>query len=102
MLYEVITVLQLIDMETTYRELLSSMMDMSLSIENIRMNQVMKILTMVTALFAVPMWITGIYGMNFKYMPLSEHPYGFWIISAISVVIIMIIIHTFVKEKWIK
>jgi len=95
-------ILQLIDMETTYRELLSSMMDMSLSIENIRMNQVMKVLTMVTTLFAVPVWITGIYGMNFTYMPLSNHPYGFWIVSGISILIIVSIIHIFVKEKWIK
>lgn len=95
-------ILQLIDMETTYRELLSSMMDMSLSIENIRMNQVMKILTMITALFAVPMWITGIYGMNFKYMPLSESPYGFWVISLVSIMFILVISRIFVKEKWIK
>jgi len=68
--------LQLLDMETTYRELLVSMMDMSLSLENIRMNQIMKILTMVTTVFAVPVWITGVFGMNFKYMPLIDNPYG--------------------------
>jgi magnesium transporter len=94
--------LQLIDMETTYRELLVSMMDMSLSLENIRMNQIMKILTMVTTLFAVPVWITGIYGMNFKYMPLLDNPYGFWIICGISTVIIIILLYVFVKERWIK
>jgi magnesium transporter len=94
--------LQLIDMETTYRELLVSMMDMSLSLENIRMNQIMKILTMVTTLFAVPVWITGIYGMNFKYMPLLDNPYGFWIVCGISTVIIIILLYVFVKEKWIK
>ncbi|WP_292460203.1 magnesium/cobalt transporter CorA [Methanothermococcus sp.] len=94
--------LQLIDMETTYRELLVSMMDMNLSLENIRMNQIMKILTMVTTLFAVPVWITGIYGMNFKYMPLLNNPYGFWIIMGISTVIIVILLYVFMKEKWIK
>lgn len=95
-------ILQLIDMETTYRELLVSMMDMGLSLENIRMNQIMKILTMVTTLFAVPVWITGIYGMNFKYMPLIDHPYGFWIVFGISFAVIVILFYVFIKEKWIR
>ncbi len=93
--------LQLIDMETTYRELLVSMMDMSLSLENIRMNQIMKILTMVTTLFAVPMWISGIFGMNFKYMPLVDNVYGFWIVVGVSILIIGVLFHIFIKEKWI-
>ncbi|MBP2201061.1 magnesium transporter [Methanococcus voltae] len=95
-------IIQLIDMETTYRELLSSMMDMTLSIENIKMNQIMKILTMVTALFAVPVWITGIYGMNFKYLPFSEDPNGFWIILFISLILIIVVMYIFIKEKWIR
>ena len=94
--------LQLIDMETTYRELLVSMMDMSLSLENIRMNQIMKILTMVTTLFAVPVWITGIYGMNFKFMPLLDNPYGFWIVMGVSSIIIIILLYIFIREKWIR
>ncbi|MBW9220628.1 magnesium/cobalt transporter CorA [Methanothermococcus sp. SCGC AD-155-M21] len=93
--------LQLIDMETTYRELLVSMMDMSLSLENIRMNQIMKILTMVTTVFAVPVWITGVYGMNFKYMPLLNNPYGFWIVMGIVVIVIIILLYIFIREKWI-
>ncbi|MBP2142874.1 magnesium transporter [Methanococcus voltae] len=95
-------IIQLIDMETTYRELLSSMMDMTLSIENIKMNQIMKILTMVTALFAVPVWITGIYGMNFKYLPFSEDPNGFWVVLLISLILIIVVMYVFIKEKWIR
>lgn len=94
--------LQLIDMETTYRELLVSMMDMGISLENIRMNQIMKILTMITALFAIPMWITGIYGMNFEYMPLLNNPFGFWIIFGITIISIIFVLYIFSIEKWIK
>ena len=94
--------LQLIDMETTYRELLVSMMDMGISLENIRMNQIMKILTMITALFAIPMWITGIYGMNFEYMPLLNNPFGFWIIFGITIMSIIFVLYIFSIEKWIK
>ncbi|HIP34745.1 MAG TPA: magnesium/cobalt transporter CorA [Methanothermococcus okinawensis] len=93
--------LQLLDMETTYRELLVSMMDMSLSIENIRMNQIMKILTMVTTVFAVPVWITGVFGMNFKYMPLIDSPYGFWMVMGVCLITVIILMYVFVKEGWL-
>ena len=93
--------LQLLDMETTYRELLVSMMDMSLSLENIRMNQIMKILTIVTTIFAVPVWITGVFGMNFKYMPLVDNPYGFWIVMGVILILIVILMYVFIKEGWL-
>ncbi|MBW9224094.1 magnesium/cobalt transporter CorA [Methanothermococcus sp. SCGC AD-155-E23] len=93
--------LQLLDMETTYRELLVSMMDMSLSLENIRMNQIMKILTIVTTIFAVPVWITGVFGMNFKYMPLVDSPYGFWIVMGVILILIVILMYVFIKEGWL-
>jgi len=93
--------LQLLDMETTYRELLVSMMDMGLSLENIRMNQIMKILTMVTTVFAVPVWITGVFGMNFKYMPLVDNPYGFWIVMGVVLITIIILMYIFIKEGWL-
>lgn len=93
--------LQLLDMETTYRELLVSMMDMGLSLENIRMNQIMKILTMVTTVFAVPVWITGVFGMNFKYMPLVDNPYGFWIVMGVVLITIVILMYIFIKEGWL-
>jgi magnesium transporter len=88
-------------MSATYREVLTSMMDITLSLENIKMNQIMKILTMVTTIFAVPMWITGIYGMNFSYLPLANNPQGFWLVMALMVVIIMIFVYIFRRSGWI-
>ncbi|ACV25064.1 magnesium/cobalt transporter CorA [Methanocaldococcus fervens] len=93
--------LQLIDMSATYREVLTSMMDMTLSLENIKMNQIMKILTMVTTIFAVPMWITGIYGMNFTYLPLANNPQGFWIIMALMIITIITFVYIFKRSGWI-
>ncbi|WP_457611651.1 magnesium/cobalt transporter CorA [Methanocaldococcus sp.] len=93
--------LQLIDMSATYREVLTSMMDMSLSLENIKMNQIVKILTMVTTIFALPMWITGIFGMNFQYMPLINSPYGFWVAFSSMILSIIFFIWVFRKMRWI-
>ncbi|WP_423793022.1 magnesium/cobalt transporter CorA [Methanocaldococcus indicus] len=93
--------LQLIDMTSTFREFLTSMMDTAISLENIKMNQIMKILTMVTTVFAVPMWITGIFGMNFQYMPLINSPEGFWIIFSIMILFLLTIGYIFKKAGWI-
>jgi len=56
---------------------------------------------MVTTIFAVPMWITGIYGMNFSYLPLANNPQGFWLVMALMVVIIMIFVYIFRRSGWI-
>ncbi|ENN96543.1 magnesium and cobalt transport protein CorA [Methanocaldococcus villosus KIN24-T80] len=93
--------LQLIDTLSTYREVLTSMMDISLSLENMKMNQIMKILTMVTTIFAIPMWITGIYGMNFEYLPLSDNPYGFWLVLTLMIMLIMLFTYIFKRAGWI-
>ncbi len=93
--------LQLIDTSSTYREFLSSIIDTAISLENIKMNQIMKILTMVTTIFAIPMWITGIFGMNFQYMPLINSPEGFWLVFGFMVMIILINGYIFKKSRWL-
>ncbi len=57
---------QLIDFVETYRELAADLMDVYLSSISNRMNEVMKVLTIITTIFVPPGLIAGIYGMNFK------------------------------------
>ena len=59
----------IIDSIETYREMLSSMLDIYLSSVSNRMNQVMKVLTVIATIFMPLTFLAGIYGMNFKYMP---------------------------------
>jgi len=56
--------------------------DRALSME---LNLLIKRLTAISIILAVITIVTGIYGMNFRYLPLAEHPYGFWIINAFMV-----------------
>ena len=69
---------QLIEAEDILRERLTSSLEIYLSLSSNRLNETMKVMTLLATLFIVPTLISSIYGMNFKYMPLINHPYGFW------------------------
>lgn len=58
---------QIIDFIETYRELGADLMDVYLSTISNRMNEVMKVLTIITTIFVPPTFIAGIYGMNFRH-----------------------------------
>ena len=57
---------------------MNSLMDLLLSVNSFRLNESMKTLTIVATIFMPLTFIAGVYGMNFKYMPELEHPYGYF------------------------
>jgi magnesium transporter len=68
---------QIIDSIETYREMISGMLDVYLSSVNNRMNEIMKVLTIIATLFMPLTFISSIYGMNFRYMPELEWHWGY-------------------------
>lgn len=60
---------QLIDIVELLREMLTGLLDIYLSSTNNKMNEVMKVLTVISTIFIPMTFITGLYGMNFIYMP---------------------------------
>ncbi|HYF77184.1 MAG TPA: magnesium/cobalt transporter CorA [Symbiobacteriaceae bacterium] len=71
--------LRIIDLLDTYRDMISTALDAYLSTVNNRMNQIMKMLTIVSTVMLPLTLISGIFGMNFAHMPLVGSPAGFWI-----------------------
>jgi len=79
--------IQVIETIENYREMLSGMLDIYLSSISNKMNEVMKVLTVISTIFIPLTFITGLYGMNFKYMPeLSV----FWAYPAVWVFMIVL------------
>jgi len=72
--------------------------DRALSME---LNLLIKRLTAISIILAVITIITGIYGMNFRVIPLAEHPYGFWIINGLMVALFFLMWWWFKKIGWI-
>lgn len=93
-------IIQIIDINETYREIASSMLEIYLSSIGNRTNDVMKVLTIYSTIFIPLTFLAGVYGMNFRYMPelywKLAYP-SFWIIS---IIITIYSIKFFKKKGW--
>ena len=92
---------QAIEMTTIYRDIINGTRELMSSVLDNRLNNVMKILTIVTLVMGIPTLISGIYGMNVssKWMPLADTPHGFSIICLLIVFICMIAMFLLKKKK---
>ena len=77
---------QAIEMATIYSGILSGMMDAFASIISNNLNIVMKLLTSITILMAIPTMFSSFYGMNVAKIPFATSPYGFWIVLGMSII----------------
>ncbi|HEX7502680.1 MAG TPA: CorA family divalent cation transporter, partial [Acidobacteriota bacterium] len=92
---------QIIDSIDTYREMLSSMLDIYLSSVSNRMNQVMKVLTVIATIFMPLTFLAGVYGMNFKFMPELGWPWGYPLVLLIMLGVGGIMVYLFKKKNWL-
>ncbi len=95
-------VIQLLDLIESYRELSSSLMDVYLSSMSHKMNEVMKVLTIVSTIFVPLTFIAGIYGMNFQYMPELEWKWGYFAILGLMGTIAIAFMIFFWRSGWLK
>lgn len=70
-------IVHVMDMTETFREVASSLMDLYLSSASNRMNEVMKVLTIISTVFLPMTFLAGVYGMNFDDMPELHYKYGY-------------------------
>ncbi len=94
-------VVHIIDSVDIYREMLSSMLDMYLSSVSNRLNEVMKVLTVISLIFMPLTFIAGVYGMNFKYMPELEWRYGYFYSLLVMFGIAVFMLFYFKRKKWL-
>jgi len=93
--------IQVIDTIETYRDMLSGMLDIYLSSVSNRMNEIMKVLTIIATIFIPLTFIAGIYGMNFEYMPELGWRWGYFAILAVMAAIGVFMIMYFRRKKWL-
>ena len=92
---------QVMDMVENARESLASIHDTYLSSLSNRMNEVMKMLTIISTIFIPLTFIAGIYGMNFKHMPELEWRDGYFVILALMGVIAVSLVVYFRRQRWL-
>jgi len=91
----------IIDSIETYREMLSSMLDIYLSSVSNRMNQVMKVLTIIATIFMPLTFLAGVYGMNFKFMPELGWRWGYPLVMLIMLGVGAVMLYFFKKKNWL-
>jgi magnesium transporter len=92
---------QLIETVENYRDMTMGLMDLYLTIISNKMNQIMKVLTIIATIFIPLTFIAGVYGMNFKYMPELQYKYAYFILWGVMVLTFFVMIYFFKKRKWI-
>lgn len=93
--------IQIIDTIETYRDMLSGMLDIYLSSLSNRMNEVMKILTIIATIFIPLTFLAGVYGMNFHYMPELSWKWGYPVLWCVMITIGLFMFSFFRKKKWL-
>jgi magnesium transporter len=94
-------VVQLIDLIETYREITSDLIETHISSTSNRMNEVMKVLTVIGTIFIPLTFLAGVYGMNFHYFPELDKKWaypGFWLVCVLVAVFMLIL---FRRRKWL-
>jgi magnesium transporter len=93
-------ILLAVDLSDNYRDVMISVQDLYISNVNLKLNEVMKVMTIVTCLLAPATVIGGIFGMNFDVIPIAHHPNGFYAAIGLMFVIPAAMLVIMKKRGW--
>jgi magnesium transporter len=93
-------IVQATDLSENYRDIMVSMQDLYINNVNLKMNEVMKVMAIVTCLLAPATVIGGIFGMNFDIIPYLHNRWGFFIAVGIMLIIPIFMLRIFRKRGW--
>jgi magnesium transporter len=91
---------QVVEAIETYRDLIAGLLEIYLSAVSNRMNEVMKVLTIVSTIFIPLSFLAGIYGMNFEHMPELRWQYGYPVAVSGMAVVGLGMLAYFRYRKW--
>lgn len=94
-------IVQVLDAVDTYRELTSDMRDFYLSSVSNNMNEVMKVLTIISTIFIPLSFVAGVYGMNFDFMPELKWRYGYPLALVLMTSVALGFVYYFRLRRWI-
>ena len=93
-------ILQANELAENYRDMMMNLHDLYISNVNLKMNEVMKVMAVVTCLLAPATVIGGIFGMNFEIIPLLHNKWGFFISVGLMLFIPLTMVRMFRKRGW--
>jgi len=93
--------IHVIDSIEVFRDVVAGMQELHLSSVSNRMNEIMKVLTIISTIFIPLTFIVGLYGMNFQYLPELSWKYGYFFILEIMAIIACGMLLYFKRKKWL-
>ncbi len=93
--------IQVIDTIESLRDMISGILDIYISSVSNRMNEVMKVLTIIATIFIPLTFIAGIYGMNFEFMPELKFPWSYPAVWGVMIVIGLTMVMYFRRRRWL-
>lgn len=84
-----------------YRDIISGMLDLYLSSVSNKMNEIMKVLTIISTIFIPLSFLAGLYGMNFSFMPELYNPFGYPVLLIIMGSILALMLIYFRRKGWL-
>jgi magnesium transporter len=92
--------IEIIETIESFRDLVAGMIDIYLSSLSMKLNEVMKVLTIIATIFIPLTFVVGIYGMNFRYMPELTWRFGYPAVMLVVLAIGVSMLIYFRKKKW--
>lgn len=94
-------VIHIVETIESYRDLTSGLLDLYMTGISNRMNEIMKVLTIIATIFIPLTFVAGVYGMNFKYMPELDYRWAYPICLLVMLLIAIIMLLYFKRKKWL-
>ncbi|WP_241148019.1 magnesium/cobalt transporter CorA [Lacinutrix jangbogonensis] len=94
-------IVQMSDTTDIYREMIWGLMDMYITTISNRMNEVMKVLTIIATIFIPITFISGIYGVNFDNIPELHYKYSYQMLLTVMLIIFLSMLYYFKRKKWL-
>ena len=93
--------MQIVETLSTYRDILWGLTDTYMGAMSNKMNNIMRLLTLISTIFIPLTFIVGVYGMNFKYMPELEVWWAYPLVWLVMIGISVTMIFYFKRKKWL-
>ena len=83
------------------KQILDGLVNLYYAIQGQKMNEIMKVLTIISTIFIPLTFIAGLYGMNFKFMPELESKWGYPGVLVVMVIVVLFLVRWFKKKNWL-
>ena len=93
--------IQIIETVEVFREMVIGLLELYMNSVSNKLNEIMKVLTIMSSIFIPLTFVVGVYGMNFDNMPILHYKYGYYAVWVIMALLVVVMVIYFKRKKWL-